>query len=136
MSEKKVYKRSIGLILPGFGNKEAVTIDSYNGKNRARFTIRDLIRDKIVSITLWEDVVVAKKEFLKPGSLVVADGVYSCRDKRNSRPGDDNKMHSISVSRSDSFWVQPSADSFLGLLEDDTDEVPDFDDAIGGPDDF
>lgn len=133
-SEGKTYKRSIGLILPGFGNKPAVSIDEYNGKQRAKFTIRDLIRDKIVTITLWENTVEAKRPYLVAGALVVADGVYSCREKKNSQPGDDNRLHSISVSRPDGLWIQPSADrqNIEPEFEDATaDDLPlDFDEAM------
>jgi hypothetical protein len=134
-NETKTYKRSMGLILPGFGDKEAVVIEQYNGKARARFTIRDLIRDKMVTITLWEGVVAAKRDYLIPGSLVVADGVYSSRDKKNVKPGEDKKMHSISVSRTDGLWVQPSAD-FVGqpsIQEGNNDDVPlGFDEMVRG----
>lgn len=134
-SETKTYKRSMGLILPGFGNKAAVTIDQYNGKARARFSIRDLQRDKIVTITLWENVVEAKRPYLVAGALVVADGVYSSREKKNAKAGEDGKLHSISVSRTDGLWIQPSADvtDLQPDIEDNVDDLPlDFDEIIKG----
>ena len=140
-NEPKTYKRSIGIVLPGFSGKPAVETETYNGKRRARFTVRDLLRDKLVTITLWEDVVERKLPYLEPGALVVADGVYSARDKKNVKPGDDAKMHSISVSRSEGCWVQPSADSVAtsGIFVDDGEALPDdFDGPVigGNGDDF
>jgi hypothetical protein len=137
-NEPKTYKRTIGIVLPGFSGRAAVETETYNGKRRARFTIRDILRDKLVTVTLWEGVVERKLPYLEPGALVVADGVYSARDKKNVKPGDDSKMHSISVSKSEGLWVSPSADSIAksGMFIDDGEALPDdFDSGIGGDSD-
>jgi hypothetical protein len=132
MSEPKTYKRSFGLILPGFTNKPAIQVDQYNGKHRAKFSIRDILRDKIVTVTLWEEVVNAKLPYLRPGSLVVVDGVYSARDKQKTSSLGDSKMHSISVSKVEGCWVQPSAEINIEAGElTIEDSVPDFDSAFG-----